>query len=194
MEKLQSYLPKSGAQNIDLETWPGNFLKEHCQIEQVSEIKAIKGVEKYIIGNSARTHRQTICLCRKTQQIFDLGVEEWTTLTKTQQRRKAMPSHIMIGLFGNNTRALEEDQPKSESIGQPSQAKPLPSPLREEDKSSSSIRADMKPEASEPTVSNPTEMQPPLSAIPSWSQTTVKSWPKFLENSKQSMIRKMHNN
>ena len=32
MEKLQSLLPKSGAQNIDLETWPGSFLKEHCQI------------------------------------------------------------------------------------------------------------------------------------------------------------------
>ena len=60
VEKLQSFLPKSGAQIIDLETWPGNFLPEHCQIEHVKEIKAIKGVEKYLIGNQACTHCQTI--------------------------------------------------------------------------------------------------------------------------------------
>lgn len=103
---------------------------------------------------------------------MDLGVEEWTKLTQTQQRRKAMPSHIMIGFFGNNSRELEEDQPKSESIGQSSQAKSLPSQKRAKDNSSSSIRTAMNPEASEPIVSSPAETKPPLSVIPTWSPQT----------------------
>ena len=116
MERLQGLLPKSGAQSIDLETWPGNFLVQHCQIQKVQEIKAIKGVEKFMIGNPAHPHRQTISLCRKAQKIMDLGVEEWTKMPQTQQRRKAIPSHIMISIFGENPNELDEDQAKSEPV------------------------------------------------------------------------------
>ena len=200
LERLQVLLPKSGAQIIDLDTWPGKFIRQHCQIEDVQEIKAIKGVEKFMTGNPTCTHRQTISLCRKTQKIMDLGVEEWTKLTMAQQRRKAIPSHIMIGIFGRNSLNMDETQPKSESAYQPVRAEMSAEPKGEEEKSSSSIRkhpdaehemSGKSPEAGMPSAENP------RAPIQAWSPaTTVNSGPKFLElNSKQqAMIRKMHNN
>ena len=190
MDKLQTFLPKSGAQNIDLETWPGSFIRQHCQIQDVQEIKAIKGVEKFMTGNLAHSHRQTISLCRKSQRILDLGVEAWTKLTQAQQRRKAIPSHIMITIFGRNPEELDESQAKSES----SKAR---KPLSQEETTSSTIR---KVEAEEKSAGEPKPETPEegtLAPIPSWMPvTTINSGPKFLElNSKQqTMIRKMHNN
>ena len=148
MNRLQSLLPKSGAQSIDLETWPGNFLVQHCQIQKVKEIKAIKGVEKFMIGNHAHPYRQTISLCRKTQRIIDLGIEEWTKMTQLQQRRKAIPSHIMIGIVGENPNELDEDQAKSESVPKSDQAAKSKSQSSLGEKISPPIRAEASGETS----------------------------------------------
>ena len=200
MNRLQSLLPKSGAQSIDLETWPGNFLVQHCQIQKVQEIKAIKGVEKFMIGNHAYPHRQTISLCRKTQRIMDLGVEEWTKMPQTQQRRKAIPSHIMISIFGENPNELDEDQAKSEPVPRSNQAAKPKSQSSLGEKISPPIRAEASGET--PSSENKGEVSQTkaaesLAPIPTWMPvSTINSGPKFLElNSKQqSMIRKMHNN
>ena len=193
LQRLQTFLPKSGAQSIDLETWPGSFIKDHCQLEQVKEIKAIKGVERYMIGNPECSRRQTISLCRKTQRIMDLGVEEWNKLPQTRQRRKAIPSHIMISIFGSNTPDLEENQPKSESVMPRYKPEPSVSQQAEEDKIPSTIREAVNPLSEGKSEEN----GQPLAAVPAWSpSTTINSGPKFLElNSRQqTMIRKMHNN
>lgn len=181
MDRLQSILPKSGAQVIDLTTWPGRFLCDHCQIEKVAEIKAIKGVERYMVGNPERNLRQTISLCRKTKRIVDLGVEEWTKLPQTQQRRKAIPSHIMISIFGRKTNDLDESQPKSESIKPPNISGTLPSQPRQEEQSSSSIRpAEVKP-PDEHCPSDPSLTDAKLAPIPTWSPAAIiNSGPKFL--------------
>ena len=192
---LSPFCPDRHGQKLcrNLETWPGSFLRDHCQLEQVKEIKAIKRIERFMIGNPACSHRQTISLRRKTQRIIDLGVEKWNKLPQTQQRRKAIPNHIMISIFGSNASSLEENQPKCESINQPRQPEPSISQKAEEEKSSSTIRA---AENLHPGGINE-ESGKILVAVPAWSpSTTINSGPKFLElNSRQqTMIRKMHNN
>lgn len=91
---MQSNLPKSGSVSVSTSEWPGNFLTRHCSF-QVKQILAGKGMDKYLVGETSNEMRKTICQCRKTKQGHDLGEENWTKQTLRQQRRKAMPSHIM---------------------------------------------------------------------------------------------------
>ena len=198
MEKLQAILPKSGAQTIDLQTWPGRYICEHSQIADVQEIKAIKGVERYMLGDHRHTHRQTICLCRNTKRVMDLGVDEWTKMPQTQQRRKAIPSHIMIAIFGRNPEGLDANQAKSESMiesirksmspSQSSKGEGITSPFQE------ASQEEMQKAEVDQRSSSAAE---PLAPIPSWTpNATINSGPKFLELSskQQTMIKKMHNN
>ena len=198
MEKLQMILPKSGAQTIDLQTWPGRFICEHSQIADVQEIKAIKGVERYMLGDHRHTHRQTICLCRNTKRVMDLGVDEWTKMPQTQQRRKAIPSHIMIAIFGRNPESPDASQAKSESMIEPVRKSMSPSQSSQGEGIPPSIREASNGEMPIAEVGQRSSSSAePLAPIPSWTpNATINSGPKFLElNSKQqTMIKKMHNN
>ena len=49
---------------------------------------------------SMNNQRHTICLHRTTGEIHDLGMEEWTKLKRSQRIRPAVPSKLMITLFG----------------------------------------------------------------------------------------------
>ena len=198
MEKLQAFLPKSGAQNIDLQTWPGRFIREHSQIADVQEIKAIKGVERYMLGDQRHAHRQTICLCHNTKRVLDLGVDEWTKMPQTQQRRKAIPSHIMIAIFGRNPESPDESQAKSESMIDPIRKPMSPSQSSSGEGITPPIREASQEEMPKAEVGQRSSIPAePLAPIPSWTpNATINSGPKFLElNSKQQMmIKKMHNN
>ena len=76
-------------------------------------------MDKYLIGETTHEIRRTICQCRKTKQIVDLGEENWTRLTLRQQRRTAMPSHIMVCVFGVNSTGEETKAKASERPGGP---------------------------------------------------------------------------
>ena len=49
---------------------------------------------------SMNNQRHTICLHRTTGEIHDLGMEEWTKLKRSQRIRPAVPSKLMITMFG----------------------------------------------------------------------------------------------
>ena len=101
--KIMSILPKSG-----LRKWNGvtndltKSFQDLCPDIVIHQIKAGKGLEKFIVGNESLPLRKTFVISRVSKdQIYDLGTEEWTQSTKGHRRRKAMPSHVMICLFGN---------------------------------------------------------------------------------------------
>ena len=145
-------------------------------------------MDKYMIGESSNEFRKTICQCRRTKQYFDLGEENWTRQTLRQQRRLAMPSHIMICIFGNQVHE-----------GQADPSDRHPDPVR-----SGIEELQAEPEASqfEPSskiCQNAEEQPTELSGVPvpAWSpQSSNNPGPKFLslDRFQQSLIKRIHNN
>lgn len=100
---LQKLLPKSGAMEW---TDPNHVLFQQlqrvCPDLNIKQIKASKGVDKYLVGNETYPLRHALALSRfDKEKVYDLGQEEWMRLSQTQRRRRAIPSHIMICMFGD---------------------------------------------------------------------------------------------
>ena len=191
--RLQSILPKSGTR-----TWSGSEdrLIRECQALcpdiDIKHAKAGKGLDKYMQGPKDSPYRQTIVQSRfDRSKVYDLGSEAWQRLSQAQQKRKALPSHIMIGLFGNNP----EDRPLN----------PEDRPLREVEPPSSRVADDVPMEGSAPgeVVQNPQKesslekTSPSVIQAPGWSPAPViNSGPRFLalDQEQQNAIKKMHHN
>lgn len=58
-----------------------------------------------------------IVMRRYCQKIEDLGTEEWSSLSRTQQSRKAVPSHIMPCIFYG--KQVPSPKPEDELLPQP---------------------------------------------------------------------------
>lgn len=184
--RLQSILPKSGTR-----TWGDkeDRLIRECQILcpdiEIKHLKAGKGLDKYLTGPKDSPFRQTIVQSRfDRSKVYDLGTENWQSLSQTQQRRKAVPSHIMIGLFGTNP----EDRPfeLEEPVAVPT---PRDVPMEED--------ADLR-ERKIPNQGNINKEVPEvLTQTPGWSPAPViNSGPKFLalDQEHRDAIKKMHHN
>ena len=67
---------------------------------RVGAIRAGKGLDRYITGDAGWIDelpiRHSIALKRFTHEIQGLGAETWRNLSRLQQHRKAIPSHILI--------------------------------------------------------------------------------------------------
>ena len=171
----QQTLPKSGALEwTDESSWLIRSLRCLITDIRIQQVKACKGVEKYLVGNPDLPMRQIFCLCRKTKKIFDLGEENWIRLTLGQQRRKAMPSHIMLTVFGHAVQAETGHYP-------------VRVPVREERVTGAELsKAHPIPNSGDQSVS-----------MPSWTPAPiVNSGPKFLSlsNEQQSQLKRLHNN
>jgi hypothetical protein len=174
---LKTELPKSG-----VKTWTNPMHATFRAIQSkvpghtIGAIKAGKGLERYITGEHAWhqefSMRHTIVMRRMSQKIEDLGTEEWTNMSRAQQSRKAVPSHIMLCIFYGKqvTTPTPEDEPLS-----------LPK--------STAI-------ASHQRDVMPRETSVPVD-VPTWTpMTATVSGPKFLSLSERekSVIQKLHKN
>ena len=173
----QQNLPKSGALEwTDESSWMIRTLRCLIPDIRIQQIKACKGVEKYMVGNPELPMRQTFCQCRKTKKLLDLGEENWIRLTLVQQRRKAIPSHIMISVFGHAVQAETGHYPNP--------------PVRGRENTGAEMVRDHPIPNSEPK----SDSDVPL---PSWTPAPVVcSGPKFLalDSEQQSQIKRLHNN
>jgi len=127
-QELQKELPKSG-----IKTWtnPQHAVFQSVQSRMpelsVGAVKAGKGLERHIAPEAGWEDelpiRQTVLLRRFSSQIEKLSAENWTRLTKAQQRRHAKPSHIMICVFASAQKrsASDGDRPGSKYIRKPIQ-------------------------------------------------------------------------
>ena len=193
---LQNRLPKSGSVELSNQDWPADVLAEHCSFH-LRQVIAGKGMDKYLIGETSNEMRKTICQCRKTK-LIDLGEEQWNRLTLRQQRRAAMPSHIMLCLFGQPKGETKENRPdealekqfdpvRSEQLGKVPEASSDPKAAEPEarvNQEGGQIRA----ESTEALARTP---------VPAWSpQSTNNSGPNFLklDSFQKSLIQRMHNN
>ena len=174
---LKQELPKSG-----LRTWTNPFhevfrcVQQNMPDHSIGAIKAGKGLDKYITGehtwDSSLPIRRTISLRRFTNEIEDLGSENWGELSRAQQHRRAVPSHILLCIFSEKTRQPPtevEDQDVSVPVRVPTDVTPT-----------------MHDEGSPTTVD-----------VPTWTpQAVTTSGPKFLNLTKeqQSEIIKLHRN
>ena len=183
-EWCQNNLPKSGISEIPVESMI-QLICASTNIRRVKQIRAAKGLERYMIGNAENEVRHTFCQCRKTKKHFDLGEEQWTKQTLRNQKRHAIPSHIMICVFGTNSEFPPLSTEKSSNSGQ--------EPRHSRDMK---VQITPKPE-SQQIREEENEQKAPSVTVPAWRpQSVVQSGPKFLEldSEKQSQIRKVHNN
>ena len=185
-EWCQNNLPKSGMSEIPVESMIGQLICASTNIRCVKQIRAAaKGLERYMLGNTENEVRHTFCQCRKTKKYFDLGEEQWTKQTLRNQKRHAIPSHIMICVFGTNS----EFPPKSTETSSRSGQEPQPS-------RDMKVQIAPKPESNQ-TREEENEQKAPSVTVPAWRpQSVAQSGPKFLEldSEKPSQIRKVHNN
>ena len=171
-------LPKSG---VKVWTNPMHPVFKHVQAclpeQTVRAIKAGKGLDRFIQGDHGWSDefpmRHTFVLHRNIRKIIDAGSENWTTLSKAQQHRKALPSHVMLCVFlaRHGVRRTHEESiedPEDSTRAADSAMQPLPEHVREEQ-----------------------------TLAPTWTpMTATVSGPKFLElpDNEQGKIRKLHNN
>lgn len=170
-DQLKVVLPKSGSR-----TWyPGQhaivgLVQERLPHLNIRAIRVGKGLDKYIPGDMAWVDslpiRYTVALRRLSQEILDLGEEDWSKLSKRQVTRHAIPSHILLCVFAS----------KRESSSEPSTAP-----------SSNS---------QEPAVSRPVESPPSVQAPTWSPLSATVSGPKFqkVEFEEKTIIRRLHNN
>eukprot|EP00435_Cladocopium_sp_Y103_P019649 s4451_g4.t1 len=174
---LKSLLPKSG-----VKTWTNPLhevfkaVKAVVPTYRIGAIKAGKGLDRFIPGESVWQSefpmRHTVIMHRQGHAVEDLGNEEWATLSKAKQVRRAKPSHVMLCIF-------HEGLPKPEIplMEQPEETTadlPLP-PTREAMPREEQIQVD----------------------VPAWTPLSATvSGPKFLALSQreQGIIRKLHVN
>ena len=182
--KLRNCLPKSGIQ-----TWTNPFHEVFKEIqaivpqERIGVIKAGKGLERYILGETVWSQefpmRHTIVLHRTARQIEDLGLENWSNLSKMQHPRKAKPSHIMLCLFSERPREVAP-----ESSHDQIEASDVPMPASENVSSN-------QPDRSQAVVT------PCRVDVPPWTpMSATVSGPKFLalSDKDKGIIRKLHRN
>ena len=150
----------------------------------VGALKAGKGLERHIAPEAGWEDelpiRQTVLLRRFSSQIEMLPAEDWTRLTKAQQRRHAKPSHIMICVFASDQKrsASNGDRPVSIALSNGQAAHP---------------KADTDTAVQEISPSVPVN---PVD-VPTWTPVSASvSGPKFLElsDADQGKIRKLHSN
>ena len=117
MESIRKALPKSGSVS-----WLGSDqaicqrAQELCPEMRVRLAIACKGVEKYLVTDQPMPLRRTFVMKRLSHEVVDLGMEEWTKMTKTKQKRKAVPAHVMVCVFGHHPGSVGEveDREKTE--------------------------------------------------------------------------------
>ena len=101
VEKIRSLLPKSGSRK-----WTGRQqeicleAQRFCPDFEVRQVIACKGVERFLTTDQPLPFRHSFALTRVSRKVVDLGKESWQSLTKTAQRRKAVPSHVLVCVFG----------------------------------------------------------------------------------------------
>ena len=186
-QQLKSKLPRVGAKEFRATEPIFQEIQSLCPELRIIQVVACKGVEKFLAGDSSCSHRKTIVLKRFTNEIIDLGCEEWTKLSQTQQRRKALPSHIMICVFGDlvtegsSSAPLEPrvpQEPSFEELMQDSAVNPdgRDSPILQDDKNT---------------------YRDELDSIIPWTPAPVsQSGPKYdaLPSSDKAILRKLHHN
>ena len=114
--QLQKMLPKSGARSFDADNSIVQQLQAVFTDMTIREMKACKGVERYLTGSLEHPLRRTLVQSRLDRsQVVDLGMERWRDLPKLKRTRKAIPSHIMVCLFGHpkETSDLTAENPKT---------------------------------------------------------------------------------
>ena len=150
----------------------------------VGALKAGKGLDRHIAPEAGWEDelpiRQTVLLRRFSSQIEMLPAEDWTHLTKAQQRRHAKPSHIMICVFAS-------DQKRSVSDGDRPVSNALSNGKAEHPKADTDTAVQ---EISPSVPVNPVD-------VPTWTPVSASvSGPRFLDLSEadQGIIRKLHTN
>ena len=186
-QQLKSSLPRVGAREFRAADSIFQEIQSLCPDLRIVQVLACKGVEKFLSGDSACSHRKTVVLKRFTDEIIDLGCEDWSKLSQNQQRRKAIPSHIMVCAFGNpftegsSSAPLEVRVPPVHSGEEPLQESAV-NPIERDN-----------PVPQDDRLAHPSDME---SVLP-WTPAPVsQSGPKFdtLSNQDKSILRKLHHN
>eukprot|EP00435_Cladocopium_sp_Y103_P037269 s436_g9.t2 len=98
---MRSSLPRVGAKEFRAGDPEHGLITSLCNDMNILQIKGCKGVERFLVGDPNACLRRTVVLKRFDQKIMDLGVDNLAEMSHNNQRRKAVPSHIMICVFGN---------------------------------------------------------------------------------------------
>ena len=189
--KIMSILPKSG-----LREWNGvtndltKSFQDLCPEMVIHQIKAGKGLERYITGDESLPLRKTFVISRiNKEQIYDLGTEEWTRSTKLHRRRKAMPSYVMICLFGIHPGASQPSAPRADEDSVQKGVEGMETELEE--------LMPQNPEIEKNSEDPACPRVKPHGPVATWSPAAVSNpGPAFqqLDASTQSKIRKLHIN
>ena len=176
-QQLKQKLPRVGAKEFRADSSIFQDIQTLCPEMNARQVIGCKGVEKFLREDSNHTHRHTIVMKRFTNEIIDLGCEAWADLTQAQQRRKAIPSHIMVCVFGS----LKEGASSSPAPAVPnavSEQEPIPS-------------------AESTAQGQRFEEGVDIETLQPWTPAPVsQSGPKFnaLSLSDRSIIKKLHHN
>ena len=102
MTKIRDLLPKSGVREWNgTNTDVARSFQDMCPGLVIHQVIAGKGRDRFITGSLEYPLRQTFVMSRFNKEvIYDLGKEEWASQPKISRGRKAIPSHVMVCLFG----------------------------------------------------------------------------------------------
>eukprot|EP00435_Cladocopium_sp_Y103_P005105 s4875_g1.t1 len=192
---LRSSLPRVGAREFRAGDVEYNMVQGLCPEMNVQFVKACKGVERYLLGESHASIRRTVVLGRFNHKIQDLGQDDLSNMSQNQQRRRAVPSHIMICVFGieKGSSSSSSAHPAVPVNGEVSTSDEVPEMPAEPSAPERANVPDAEPNA---TLEQEPESRP-LGTLQPWTPAPVsQSGPMFeqLSNQDKSLVRKLHHN
>ena len=190
-------LPRVGAKEFRAGTLEFDMISKLSPEMQAIQVKACKGVERYMTGEGLAPVRKTMVMKRLSGEIVHLGTENWTELPGSKQRRKAIPSHIMIcvfGIFREQSSSSAARHPAENNSGEISSEidpslMPVPPAIPAVDSS------DQNPNSSDMTHGAVATQR--FGQIAPWTPAAVsQSGPSFdkLSDADKGAIKKMHHN
>ena len=136
MQLAQSAAPRVGNMRCDADS---EIFSQVCQLVpqiQVESIFICRGTERFQVPiHAPASHgcpiRYTVCLHRHTNQIHDLGPENWHNMTRARRIRNCIPSKMTITVFGTekvSEPAISEVPEKHLHVSHPNRddEKPVP--------------------------------------------------------------------
>eukprot|EP00435_Cladocopium_sp_Y103_P067100 s130_g29.t1 len=194
-QQMRSSLPRVGAKEFRAGETEFILCQERCPEMNVLQVKACKGVERFMTGDANAELRHTIVLRRFSNKIEDLGTDFLPDMSQNSQRGRAGSCHIMICVFGN------KKDSSSSSIA----------PANAPDVSREASTSDEVPELPAPSAIPMQDVEPlgPVEehadTLPSRSFGIIQPWtpasvsqsgPKYeaLSSANKAFIRKLHHN
>ena len=132
MRAVHGITPRVGNLSCSADSQVFQMIQQRLTQLQVVSVFCCRGTERFQVPLAAPSPqeapiRYTVCVRRQSNQIEDLGAEEWGKLNRSQRLRKSVPSSLTVTVFARPSVPSEPSQRSDDPENPTEPAVPLSS-------------------------------------------------------------------